>query len=71
LARFSAAHGAGVGEVLVQRDRFGIVWKIFIAASMASAVIGEDSTPASFLNSLAKPGSLKDFAMASRQMLTS
>ena len=44
-----------------------------MAASIASGVMGEGegSTPVSFLTSLAKPGSLNDFAMASRKMFTS
>jgi hypothetical protein len=41
-----------------------------MAASIASDVMAEGSTPVSFLNS-AKPRSLNDFAMASRKMFTS
>ena len=43
----------------------------FMAASIATMCMGEGSAPVSFLNSLANPGSLNDFAMASRKMLTS
>jgi hypothetical protein len=41
-----------------------------MAASIASDVIGEGSTPVSFLNSL-RSRALNDFAMASRKMFTS
>ena len=41
-----------------------------MAASISSAVIGEGSTPVSFLNSLGNPGSLNARVMASRKMLT-
>ena len=60
-----------VGEVFVERDRFGIARQLLQRRFYDFRRYRRGIDAVSFWNSLAKPGSLNDFAMASGKIWTS